>query len=592
VGTRRTVSTALRNLVIKRPLPEGASLVRRPAACFRGLCSACLGARLGERAARVLGLLAEGGRMEDAAPVLQIYNTMTKQKEVFRPGVPGEVRMYVCGVTPYDYSHIGHARAYVSFDVLHRYLKHLGYKVTYVRNFTDIDDKLLIFQQIINRANLSGEDPLSLSRRFSEEFLKDMVDLHCLSPTHEPRVSHHIDQIKDMISKIIDQGCAYTIDGDVYFSVDNFPQYGRLSGRKLDDNRAGGGGRVSIDSRKRNFADFALWKSAKPGEPSWESPWGPGRPGWHIECSAMSAYYLGNAFDIHGGGQDLIFPHHENEIAQSCAACPDSNVSYWMHNGFVNKDNEKMSKSLNNFFTIRDTLLDCEEALAPFREGILSDRMPPEIQKSIAEFHTVFLKSMSDDMHTSEVLGSLVELLRSINNNIKSLKKLKAKRQQLPLAQALAALEKEVKDVLNVLGLMSSSTCSEVLQQLKDKALKRAGLTEEEVLEQIKERTLARKNKDYEKSDQIRKELYAKGISLMDEPKGTIWRPCEPPENVPDNANSENQSNPPLEPSNPANPSGQVLQSTRQPDDANSESQAPQALEQKLENATLENKAS
>uniref|UniRef100_A0A1D1XYN9 cysteine--tRNA ligase n=1 Tax=Anthurium amnicola TaxID=1678845 RepID=A0A1D1XYN9_9ARAE len=564
-------------------------------------------------------------------PELQIYNTMTKQKEVFRPMIPGVVSMYVCGVTPYDYSHIGHARAYVCFDVLYRYLKHLGYIVNYVRNFTDIDDK------IINRANLSGEDPLSLSSRFSQEFLEDMTDLQCLSPTHEPRVSDHIDEIKDMIKQIIGNGCAYAVDGDVYFSVDNYPHYGRLSGRKLDDNRAGGGGRVSVDLRKRNAADFALWKSAKPGEPCWESPWGPGRPGWHIECSAMSARYLGHSFDIHGGGQDLIFPHHENELAQSCAACPDGNISYWVHNGFVNKDNEKMSKSLNNFFTIRDitenyhplalrfflmrthyrsdvnytdrlldtasdrvfyiyqTLSDCEEALTPFREGIGIDRIPSDVRQLIERFHAGFLAYMSDDLHTSSVLDDLMEPLKSINNN---LKKFKGKKQQLPLIQALTALEEEVKDVLNILGLMSSLTCSEVLQQLKGKALKRAGLTEDEVLEQIRERTLARKNKEYEKSDKIRQELFAKGIALMDEPKGTIWRPREPLEDQSEHVNPESQisqapgeksenanpdyqaSNLPEKQSNPAGTNNQTSLASRQSDDSGLGSEPPQSFEQ------------
>ncbi|KAK4409622.1 Cysteine--tRNA ligase, chloroplastic/mitochondrial, partial [Sesamum angolense] len=284
--------------------------------------------------------------MANKRPEFQVYNSMTKQKEIFKPIVEGKVGMYICGVTSYDLSHIGHARAYVAFDVLYRYLKYLGYEVVYVRNFTDVDDK------IIRRANEVGEDPKALSGRFCQEFLYDMADLQCLLPTHQPRVTDHMQQIKDMIAQIISNGCAYAVDGDVYFSVDNFPKYGLLSGRKLEDNRAGE--RVAVDDRKRNPADFALWKAAKPGEPLWDSPWGPGRPGWHIECSAMSAHYLTHAFDIHGGGMDLIFPHHENEIAQSCAACSKSKVNYWIHNGFVTANDEKMSKSLGNFFTIRE----------------------------------------------------------------------------------------------------------------------------------------------------------------------------------------------------------------------------------------------
>ncbi|ONM11122.1 chloroplast protein synthesis1 [Zea mays] len=289
---------------------------------------------------------ASNGAATDRTRELRLYNTKSRKKEQFRPRIPGrEVGMYVCGVTPYDDSHIGHARAYVAFDVLYRYLRYLDYEVRYVRNFTDIDDK------IIARANQLGEDPFSLSKRFSDDFLSDMANLQCLPPSVEPRVSDHVDEIINMIKQILDNRCAYVVGGDVYFSVDNFPEYGELSGRKLDDNRAGE--RVAVDERKRNPADFALWKAAKDGEPWWDSPWGPGRPGWHIECSAMSAHYLGHSFDIHGGGEDLIFPHHENEIAQSRAACCDSTINYWIHNGFVNVNSQKMSKSLGNFVTIR-----------------------------------------------------------------------------------------------------------------------------------------------------------------------------------------------------------------------------------------------
>uniref|UniRef100_A0A5B7A8M0 cysteine--tRNA ligase n=1 Tax=Davidia involucrata TaxID=16924 RepID=A0A5B7A8M0_DAVIN len=500
-----------------------------------------------------------------------VYNSMTKQKEVFVPKVPGKVGMYVCGVTAYDLSHIGHARAYVAFDVLYRYLKHLGYEVKYVRNFTDVDDK------IIRRANEhDGEDPLALSDRFCQEFLNDMVDLQCLPPTHEPRVSGHMEQIKDMIAQIISNGCAYTVEGDVYFSVDSFPNYGQLSGRKLEDNRAGE--RVAVDLRKRNPADFALWKAAKPGEPSWDSPWGPGRPGWHIECSAMSANYLTHTFDIHGGGMDLIFPHHENEIAQSCAACPESNVRYWIHNGFVTANDEKMSKSLGNFFTIREvtklyhplalryflmsthyrspvnysisqieiaseavfyiyqSLQDSEDALSPFREARQREgtepnsktaRITPAAQDCINKLRSDFQAKMSDDLHTPYILNAaLQEALRFMNSSLNQLKKKQQKQQQLSMIQSLTELEKEVKEVLSTLGLVSSETYSEVLQQLKDKALKRAELTEDDVLRLIEERASARKNKNFQRGDQIRSDLTAKGIALMDVGKEMIWRPC------------------------------------------------------------------
>ncbi|KAJ7943138.1 Cysteine-tRNA ligase [Quillaja saponaria] len=485
---------------------------------------------------------------EMAKEEFRVYNSMTQQKEVFEPKVPGKVGMYVCGVTAYDLSHLGHARAAVSFDILYRYLQHLGYEVTYVRNFTDVDDK------IINRANELGENPLTLSSRFCQEYIVDMDDLQCLIPTHQPRVSEHMEQIKDLIIQIINNECAYAVDGDVFFAVDKFPNYGRLSGQKLENNRAGE--RVAVDLRKRNPADFALWKAAKPGEPSWDSLWGPGRPGWHIECSAMSAHYLTFKFDIHGGGIDLIFPHHENEVAQSCAACQECNISYWMHNGHVTNNNEKMSKSLGNFFTIRQvteryhplslrhflisahyrsplnytvlqlesasdavyyiyqTLQDCQDALSPFLEE--SESRGTERSSKLARVTPAALEC--------------IKALKLANSSLNMFKKKLQKQQQLSLIQSLIEIEKEVKEVLNILGLLSSSSYSEVLQQLKDKSLKRAGLVEDDVLHLIEERTLARLNKEFAKSDNIRTDLTAKGIALMDVGKETIWRPCIPSE--------------------------------------------------------------
>ncbi|KAG0518408.1 hypothetical protein BDA96_09G172900 [Sorghum bicolor] len=520
-----------------------------------------------------------------ATPQLVLFNSLTKREEPFQPRVEGKVGMYVCGVTPYDFSHIGHARAYVAFDVLYRYLKFLGYEVEYVRNFTDIDDK------IIKRANERDETVTSLSSRFINEFLLDMTELQCLPPTCEPRVTEHIEHIIELITKIMENGKAYAMEGDVYFSVDSFPEYLSLSGRKFDQNQAGA--RVAFDTRKRNPADFALWKAAKEGEPFWDSPWGRGRPGWHIECSAMSAHYLGHVFDIHGGGKDLIFPHHENELAQSRAAYPESEVKCWMHNGFVNKDDKKMAKSDNNFFTIRDiialyhpmalrfflmrthyrsdvnhsdqaleiasdrvyyiyqTLYDCEEVLATYREKGIAVPVPSEEQNLIDKHHSEFLKYMSNDLKTTDVLDRcFVELLKTINSSLNDLKKLQQKieqqkkkqqqqkkqqqkQQQLQkqpedYIQALIALETELKNKLSILGLMPSSSLAEVLKQLKDKALKRAGLTEENLQEQIEQRNVARKNKQFEVSDGIRKNLATKGIALMDEPSGTVWRPCEP----------------------------------------------------------------
>ncbi|HBD07528.1 MAG TPA: cysteine--tRNA ligase, partial [Syntrophobacteraceae bacterium] len=271
---------------------------------------------------------------------IQLYNTLTKTKEPFNPLEPGHVRLYVCGVTVYDYCHIGHARSAIVFDVIYRYLRHHGYDVTFVRNFTDIDDK------IIRRANEEGTDYRSIADRFIAAFYEDMDALGVLRPDQEPLATDHIPQMLEIIKTLMDKGIAYQAGSDIYFQVERFPGYGKLSGRSLDDMMAGA--RVEVDVNKKNPLDFVLWKGSKPGEPSWDSDWGPGRPGWHIECSAMGAKLLGKTFDIHGGGKDLIFPHHENEIAQSEAAFDKPFVRYWLHNGFVNINNEKMSKSLGN----------------------------------------------------------------------------------------------------------------------------------------------------------------------------------------------------------------------------------------------------
>ncbi|MFH2125415.1 MAG: cysteine--tRNA ligase, partial [Pseudomonadota bacterium] len=280
---------------------------------------------------------------------LVIYNTQTRQKQEFQPLVPGQVSMYVCGVTVYDSPHIGHARCYVAFDAIHRHLRSKGWQVTYVRNFTDIDDK------IIKRANETGQDWRELTHDNIAAFTKAMQDLKVLPATQEPRATEHIDGIISSVQALIDKGNAYAVEGgDVLFAVDSFPEYGKLSHRELDQMQAGA--RIAVDERKRNPMDFVLWKGSKPGEPFWDSPWGPGRPGWHIECSVMSQEYLGATFDIHGGGEDLLFPHHENEVAQSEALNGQPFARYWIHNGFVRVNHEKMSKSLGNFFTVDDIL--------------------------------------------------------------------------------------------------------------------------------------------------------------------------------------------------------------------------------------------
>ncbi|KAG0582108.1 hypothetical protein KC19_3G034800 [Ceratodon purpureus] len=502
-----------------------------------------------------LNAVSETGGAESGVQI-QLYNTMKRQKELFRPIVPGKVSMYVCGVTSYDYSHIGHARVYVAFDVLFRYLKSVGYDVTYVRNFTDIDDK------IINRANELGEDPVKLSRRFCDEFQVDMELLRCLPPNVEPRVTDHIPQIVEMISKIIENGNAYVMEGgDVYFSVDTLPSYGCLSGRKQEENRAGE--RVTVDNRKQNPADFALWKSTKPGEPAWDSPWGSGRPGWHIECSAMSAEHLGYKFDIHGGGMDLVFPHHENEIAQSCAACADSRVSYWLHNGFVTVDSEKMSKSLGNFFTIREVLelyhplalrwfllgthyrspvnyskrqlelasdrifylyqalADCEQVMSEQDSKVTGGNPSKEAAELVTSFKTTFKSSMADDLHTPVVVSSFSDPLKFMNNLLHTRKGRKDKSRVASLQLLMAKIE----EVLSILGFQVPSY-SKVLDEIKILALKRAGLSMDDLAARFQERAAAREAKDYARSDQIRSELAAVGIALMDGGDGTLWRPA------------------------------------------------------------------
>ncbi|PON71324.1 Cysteinyl-tRNA synthetase/mycothiol ligase [Parasponia andersonii] len=436
---------------------------------------------------------------------LWLHNTMSRKKEAFRPKVEGKVGMYVCGVTAYDLSHIGHARVYVTFDVLYRYLRHLGYQVCYVRNFTDVDDK------IIARANELGEDPIDLSRRYCQEFNQDMVYLHCLQPSVEPRVSDHIPQIMDMIKQIIDNGYAYPVDGDVYFNVDKFPEYGHLSGRKLEDNRAGE--RVAIDSRKKHPADFALWKSAKGGEPFWDSPWGPGRPGWHIECSAMSAAYLGYSFDIHGGGMDLVIDlYHPLALRLFLLGTH--------YRSPINYSDIQLESASDRIFYIYQTLHDCEDVLSLHDATTLKDSIPPSTTEEINKFRNVFVASMSDDLHTPVVFAALSDPLKTINDLLHTRK---GKKQAFRV-ESLAALQKIIRNVLDILGLMPTSYSKE----LREKALKRAKLTEEQVLHKIEERTEARRQKEYEKSDAIRKELAAVGIALMDSPDGTTWRPAVP----------------------------------------------------------------
>ncbi|MEJ2717483.1 MAG: cysteine--tRNA ligase [Deltaproteobacteria bacterium] len=479
---------------------------------------------------------------------LRIYNTLTRKKEDFEPIEPGKVKMYVCGVTVYDMCHIGHARSIVLFDVIYRYLMNRGYEVTYVRNFTDVDDK------IINRANELGEDWKSLAERFIQEFYRDMDALGVKRPTVEPKATEHIAQIQALIGNLISAGHAYETDGDVMFSVDSFKGYGKLSGKRIEELRAGA--RIGIDEKKKNPLDFALWKSAKPGEPYWDSPWGEGRPGWHIECSAMSMHYLGTGFDIHGGGADLTFPHHENEIAQSEAGSGTQFVKYWIHNGFVNIRAEKMSKSLGNVLNIRDILekihpealrlfllsshyrspLDYNEnsireastglerlygAMAALRtlmeaEGT-SERLPGEL----VGIEDRFTSAMDDDFNTPRGLAVLFEAARAINRISSATG---PRRADIPSRALLSNVDREISSAAaNILGLLTEDP-ADFVDKRRTAGVTDLGVTGEEVEAMIAERARARQEKNYQRADEIRSQLEAKGILLEDSPQGTTWK--------------------------------------------------------------------
>ena len=453
--------------------------------------------------------------------MLHIHNSLTRVKEAFVPLTPGMIRMYVCGMTVYDLCHLGHARVFVVFDMATRWLRASGYQVEYVRNITDIDDK------IIKRAAENGETPAALTERFIREMHQDEHALGVLPPDHEPRATAYVAQMLALIGQLIDNGLAYAApNGDVYYSVRGFPAYGRLSGKSLDELRAGE--RVEIDTYKRDPLDFVLWKAAKPGEPAWESPWGSGRPGWHIECSAMSADLLGKHFDIHGGGQDLQFPHHENEIAQSEGAHGCTFVNYWMHNGFVRVDNEKMSKSLGNFFTIREVLQQYDAEVvrffilrAHYRSPLnYSDAHLDDAKSALTRLYTAlkqapqnaapldwnqpaakaFKAAMDDDFNTPEALAVLFELATAAN------------RGDADAAQLL-------RNLGGVLGLLQRDSTD----FLKAGAVA-TGLSEAEIDAMIVARRAARAAKDFAESDRIRDALLAAGIVLEDSAGGTIWR--------------------------------------------------------------------
>jgi len=478
-------------------------------------------------------------------PIL-IHDTLLGSKHELTPRVPGAVGLYACGPTVYDLSHLGHARCYVVWDVVVRHLRARGLAVKYVRNFTDVDDK------IIKRANERGEDPVALAARFADEFHRDMDALGCLRPDVEPRVSEHIPEIVALIGSLVEKGFAYAPgNGDVYFAVRRFPEYGKLSGRNLDDLLAGA--RVAPGEVKRDPLDFALWKGAKPGEPRWPSPWGEGRPGWHIECSAMTKKHLGDTFDLHTGGKDLVFPHHTNEIAQSVCACGDGEhadtyARAWMHNGFVEIDDEKMSKSLGNFFTVRQVLERFEaEGLRFFllgtqyrRDFNFSDTILNEAEQRLGYLYETLRKAdqvaggaapgagdglvercraaLDDDFNTPQVLGILAEAFTAAN----ALCDQKGKRTPEQRA-ALAAFAREARLVGETLGVLQRPP-AEALLALRDKAAGRRGIDGAAVEAKLAERTAARQAKDFARSDAIRDELLAQGVAIMDGAGGTSWK--------------------------------------------------------------------
>lgn len=455
---------------------------------------------------------------------LTLFNTLTREKQTFTPLNPGKVGIYVCGVTTYDFCHIGHARTYVAFDVVVRYLRKLGYRVKYVRNITDLDDK------IIRRAMENGENFHAVTERFIAEMHQDFDALNLLRPDVEPRVTEHMDQIIAMIERLLSNGHAYVAsNGDVLFDVSTFADYGRLSRQDLEQLQAGA--RVEVDNAKTDPLDFVLWKKAKAGEPSWDSPWGPGRPGWHIECSAMNKEHLGETFDIHGGGSDLTFPHHENEIAQSCCANQSDYVNYWMHSGMVQVDDVKMSKSLGNFFTIRDVLnaYDAETV----RYFLLSSHYRSQLnytQDNLEQAHAAlerlytalrgiepaaasaelrdpywqrFSAAMNDDFNAPEAMSVLFDLARELNRV----------RDSQP--QQAAQLASVLKELAEVLGLLQQAPEQFLQGDSDDVAL---------IESLIAKRNNARAEKDWAAADAARDELTAMGIVLEDGADGTQWR--------------------------------------------------------------------
>ncbi len=489
---------------------------------------------------------------------LRVYNTLTRHKETFQPITPGKIGIYACGITVYDLCHIGHARSAIVFDVINKYLQYLGFDVTFIKNFTDVDDK------IIDRAHVEGCDIKDISEKYIQAHDRDMDALSVARPTIAPRATENIEGMIRLITTLLEKGLAYDVDGDVYYAVDKFKGYGRLSGRNLEDMLAGA--RVDINEKKCNPMDFALWKASKEGEPWWISPWGKGRPGWHIECSVMSQRYLGETFDIHGGGEDLIFPHHENEIAQSEGATGKPLARYWLHNGFVRVNSEKMSKSLGNFSTIQDMLLDyhpevmrlfvlqshyrspvdfSEESLRDARMGMdrfygtlksLKDTLARcggtvyELNGSLTEEHRQvfekimtlperFTEDMDDDFNTARAIGHLYDAVRILNSYM-------AEGQNEPAPEKVYVLVRSHEILLRigaVLGLFLDDP-DHYFEADRNREVCKRGLDVEEIESLVEARRMARAQKDWKKADEIRQALVEKKVSLKDTSDRTVWK--------------------------------------------------------------------
>jgi cysteinyl-tRNA synthetase len=465
-----------------------------------------------------------------------LYNSEQRKKVEFVPRKEGHIDIYVCGMTVYDYCHIGHARVMVAFDYIIRFLRSQGWSVKFVRNITDIDDK------IIKRANENGESITDLTDRFIQAMNEDAANLGCLAPDEAPRATEYIEQMQNMIGNLVNKGTAYpSNNGDVYFEVEKFQKYGRLSGRKLEDMQAGASERVDVEVEKKHPFDFVLWKHAKENEPSWASPWGNGRPGWHIECSAMSTCCLGNHFDIHGGGSDLMFPHHENEIAQSEASTGEQYVNYWMHVGFINVDGEKMSKSLGNFFTIRDVmdkfhpeviryfivsshyrspvnfsdvaLKEAKTTLSRFYhafkayQAVYADHLVETLDDTLVER---FNAAMRDDFNTSEAIAVLFEIIKELNRAVKE-----------EQAEQAAVYYATLRHLTNILGLVQHPVDDFLKSDIGQEAL---GLSEADIEDLIQQRKDAKKDKNFARADEIRQSLLDQGVVLEDTRQGTVWR--------------------------------------------------------------------